>query len=652
MRINASFRGWIVLVFVAAAVRPCGALAPASRSVVHVFDLAAASPPTSGTAKDRAAAWAIAHAVATLQGNANREEARLFVRFVASSESGFRGNLDDYWFERMRRKGQWLAGRRVERIGSLEELVRTYRSCIKGAVVYDPAVPATSNVASSIAGAEQLVAVRYDTMPGSVYDRLVRNGPRLPVRVRLIRPDGKPLFTGRGRIPDLDRPSTGSAKCDAYLWAKAGYLDTGRCDGTFLGYYPDAYWITARHGEPLANHLLANHDYFVARRAFFCDLHVWGDEAPQDDPGQPEGTDRRIFQEILLAAYRHGGDRSMIHIGGFTPWTHKYTKHTGGKHDPVPTEWETVRLVSAYNGYLDADAPGLGAMANASFVSHYPLRARYPQKPWPTTSDLQARGLVDADGRAIIENRQYCMVYVGDYDSAAWLYHRIPDLWDHPARGKVPLAWAISPVLERRASMALAYLRETASANDHFVAADNGAGYLNPGMVQAPREISGLPDGLDAWANHCTPLYARWDITITGFVIDGYAPGMNRQALAAYRRFSPNGLVAQKIPPALLYDGMPVIRADHDLPQQSPAAAARHACERIRARELPFHWFRTVLCAPDFFGALYAEMSRLDSRVRPLDPPTFFELLRRYLREHPGISEASIQQVAGSSGAG
>jgi hypothetical protein len=193
--------------------------------------------------------------------------------------------------------------------------------------------------------------------------------------------------------------------------------------------------------------------------------------------------------------------------------------------------------------------------------------------------------------------------------------------------------------------MAMAYLRETATRNDYFVSADNGAGYANPGMLQAPREPSGLPDGLNAWAKHCTPFFKRWDISITGFVIDGYAPGPNQAALAAYQRFSPNGIVAQKVPPVHLFDGMPVLQADHDLSQPDVAGCAKHACDRIRERDLPFHWFRSILKAPDFYLALYAHVSVLDSRVQPLDAPTFFELLRRYLQEHPEISEEAMKHV-------
>src|SRR3546814_5419732 len=106
--------------------------------------------------------------------------------------------------------------------------------------------------------------------------------------------------------------------------------------------------------------------------------------------------------------------------------------------------------------------------------------------------------------------------------------------------------WCISPVLEERVPMALAYRRETATPNDYFAAADNGAGYVMPGMLQEPRPVSGLPDGLKTWEKHCLPYYHRWDLTITGFIIDGNSPGLNKEGLDTYARFSPNGIVPQK----------------------------------------------------------------------------------------------------------
>jgi hypothetical protein len=205
----------------------------------------------------------------------------------------------------------------------------------------------------------------------------------------------------------------------------------------------------------------------------------------------------------------------------------------------------------------------------------------------------------------------------------------MPTIWDDPNRGKVPMMWCISPVLEKRVPMALEYQRETATPNDYFAAADNGAGYLMPGMLQEPREISGLPSGLDAWANHCKPYYQRWDLTITGFVIDGYAPGLNEKGLDCYASFSPNGIVPQKVPPASLHGNMPVLRSDWDLVSNNPVEAAGVAMDRIRDRGgFRFHWFRHILKTPTWQIGVIEEMQRRNPKIELLDAPTFFELLR------------------------
>ena len=73
-------------------------------------------------------------------------------------------------------------------------------------------------------------------------------------------------------------------------------------------------------------HTLSNHDYFIARRAFFFDLATWGDEKPVDDPNQTLGLDRQTFLEMLAALNRKAPNR-MIKVGGLTPWAFKYTDH-------------------------------------------------------------------------------------------------------------------------------------------------------------------------------------------------------------------------------------------------------------------------------------------------------------------------------------
>lgn len=604
---------------------------------IGIFDLTYALKYDAKNPKQVARAWDHCHAVATLQGNVNRDAPHLYVRFVNACGM----NIDDYWLARMSEPGQWLADRPRMTIPDILALVGEYRRFIKGAVVYDPRVPATSNLASTIAGVEQLIAVRYDTDPDSLYTALIKRGPKLPVVRTLMGDDGSPMFTGKGTIPGTSHPSTGSAKCDAHLWMKHHYIDTGKVDAGFAGFYLDAYWLKVPDACSPNHHTLTNHDFFVSKRAWFFDLNTWNDEVPVDDRTQPLGADLSTLKALLLSAYKRGGKDRMIHIGGFTPWAYKYTTHgrAGGKHGGVPTEWEFGKVVSAYNGFVDADAIGLGAMANASFYAHYPLEDRYPQR-WVTRKELTDRGYLTKDGKVNFAGREFIIFYVGDYDSAAWVYQFMPKAWDHPDRGKIPLMWCISPVLARRVPMAMDYFRRTATGKDFFAAADNGAGYLNPGMLQEPRPISGLPSGLDAWARHCKTFYKRWDITITGFVIDGYAPGLDKKGLDCYASFSPNGIVPQKIPPALLHGKMPVLRADHDV-NQNPDDAVKVIRARVKGRSLPFHWFRNILKTPDWYLAVHDKLRAADPKIELLDAPTFFELLRIYLGNHPDGAGAS-----------
>lgn len=610
----------------------CTQAAWAASGSIDVYDLTDALKFDAKNPAQTAMVWDYVHAVTTLQGIVNRDEPKLYIRFV---EAGGR-NVDDYWLDKLSEPGQWLAGRKRQKLATVEALVRKYRKHIKGVVLYDPNVPATSNLASTIAGVEDLLALRYDPAPESMYTRLVIKGPKLPVVRRLLNEDHSSMFTGKGTIPGTELPSSGSAKCDAYLWMKTQYIDTGKVNAEYGAYYLDAYWITKGAAVFSApnQHTLTNHDFFVARKAWFFDLNVWAEESPVDDPGQKPGTDLETLKALLLSAWKQAGKQRMLHVGGFTPWAYKYTDHpgAGGKHGGVETEWEYAKIVSSYNGFMDADAIGLAAMANASFYMHFPLKEKYPQ-PWVTRENLMERGYLTKDGKVAIDGREFIIFYVGDWDAAAWVYQYMPVVWDHADRGKIPLMWCVSPVLERRAPHVLDYLRRTATKNDYFAAADNGAGYLNPGMLQEPR-ASGLPSGLDVWANHCKPLYEKWGITITGFVIDGFAPGLDKKGLDCYASFSPNGIVPQKIPLSLLHGNMPVLRADYDLGDDATKASGT-IIQRTNVRKLPFTWFRAILKSPDWYVKAYEGARAQNPKIELLDAPTFFELYRIYLETNP-----------------
>lgn len=580
--------------------------------------------------------WDETHLVAALQGLANREAPRLYLRALAEP--------DDFWWETMHAPGGWLEKSHSRRIGGLEALLAAFTDAYEGAVVWDERVPATSNLASTIAGAERLLPLRFDETPGSLYRELVIERKLLTVRRRLMAEDGAPLFTGTGTIPGTALPSTGSAKCDAYRWLLAHYVETGLVDPHRQGFYLDAWWLRSWFVSDPSNCTLLNHDYIIAHGGLFWDLNVWEDEAPVDDPAQRPGSDLETLKALLAACHARKDPGRMIHVCGFTPWAYKYTDvktgnySAGGGHRAVPTEWRTTEILTCFDAYLDADALSHSAMANASFFRHCPLPERVEQKaPRPSRELLIARGILDAQGHIVPRN--YYAHYVGDYDAAAWLYWQLPRMWSDPARGTLPLTWAFNPNLEERFPVGMHWARRHATEADTFVTGDSGAGYINPWHLSEPREFSGLPDGWALWEKHSRPFFERWDLDVVGFVLDGHTPNMGQEGWETYARLAPGGLMLQRAegPPHGVRAGIPYIAMTGDLPHD-PDKAARMIATRLRPNGPHFMLFRSILRTPSWYAAVTRKLEkrRADGALpeaMAVDMPTLLWLIAEYERD-------------------
>ena len=596
---------------------------PSSIGTVYVHDGRPLRQLDLGKPENAVKVWDTLHAFTALQGIVNRETPRLYLDYCQE----FGVDTDRFWLDWLQGEDGWLRGTQTLPLDSLQDAVARFREHIKGLVVYDPAVPATSCVASTAAGCEDLIPVRFSRDANSVY-ALLTGTLKLPVRLWLVNPDGTPKFTGRGMIPDLNETSTGSAKADAYRWAIRRYIESGRSDTRYAAFYIDAFWLTRPTNGSIDLHTLSNHDYFIARRAFFFDLSPWGDEQPVDDLRQTPGLDKQILMEVLKSLQAQS-PQSIIKIGGFPPWPFKYTTHGGaGKHEGVPTEWEFTRIISQFNAYHEADAAGPGAMANASFFAHYPLAERYPQpNPKPGLEAFRKAGHVTHDGK--VAPRLYVGHYVGDYDAPSWLYKAVPAFFNDPQRGSVPLGWAFDPNLADRAPQAMAYAYRHATTKDFFISGDSGAGYLNPRSLTV-RPDSKLPSGLPLWTSHCLEYFRRWDMTITGFVLDGSGGRSTELEFEAYRAFSPDGCGTHygwPAPPRLIA-GIPTV-PHWDLPQSAAEAAAFIARQAEKVRDTPrFLWARSILRPPSW----YAEVSRIlrddhpNASIAVVDPYTFFGL--------------------------
>ncbi len=546
--------------------------------------------------------------VASLQGLVNRDGPRLALRFLEVEGAAGRINLDEYYLDLLR-KG-WLKDAEAVPEADLEGLLRRFPEARQGAVLWDPAVPATMNVAATVCGVEGWLPVRR----GGAFERWLTTRALLPP----VRMDLSGRFTGA---------ETGSAKCDAYLWAKREYLDQGRCNPALMAYYLDGWSAApdrpeAAYGD-LPNRGLLNRDFYTARKAFFFDLGVWPDETPVDDPGQRPGTDRETLMALLRAQHAQNGGKAFTSVGGFVPWDTKYTNHgaAGGTHEPVPTEWEYAAILSTFNAIMDADALGLVCLPNASAWGHFPLAETYGQNPVPAAKPL--------------EDKTYVLVYMGDYDSAAWLARSMPRLWDDPARGRIPIAWAFNPNLAERVPWVFDHVLRTKSPNDWFIGGDSGAGYLNPNLLLAERRDNGLPDALDLWVEHNRRWYGRFSYSITGFVINGFHGKMPLRVQEAYAKFSPGGVGMQLPYEKPLVDGVPFLRHVSDIyPDGADLGKAADQMASFARKGKPrFLIFRWILQTPSTLekvGAIMAEKYP-EHAFEFCDPHTFFDLYRRSL---------------------
>ena len=510
---------------------------------VYIYDI---SYTNSLTSRNR---FEHVHTVASIAGIVNKDSPKLFTPYLVTGGNVDGGsNADEIWYQHLTQEGEWLEHTTWHNITSLIELVTIFASELShGVVLYDPLVPATSNLASTAAGTELLIPICYRPgIVGTVYSQLIEANTTTSLNK-----------TTSLKIT-LDLTNKFSSKVNAYKWARARWLSpnsTNPANASVLAYYVD-YWAAIQgdrlHATPGLTQV-ANHDYFIAHRGFFFDLSVWDDEVPVDAPNQTLGADKHELVAIFKAAYNATNGSSMIHVGGFTPWWYKYTSDGPGgtavsKHKGVETEWKTMDVIGAYNVFDDADACCVGAMANSAFYQHYPLPDKLLQNKKPTVQDLHDRGdLLTKDGQVIV--RPYSTFYAGDYDGAAWLYNQLKQNWDDPKRGSIPIGWAIDGELALRFPVIYKYLYATKTKNDWFISGDSGAGYLNPTLL-FPNKTTGkrgesniTASGAPAWSKWNKKWYEKFDVSFSGFLINGDAGLFTNQSLEMYTEFSSSGVV-------------------------------------------------------------------------------------------------------------
>ena len=182
----------------------------------------------------------------TLQGLINRDKPILYYIWEGNGFSYLGYNMDDVWLSDLRKTGGSFDGYTTETLTSFYQVIDLANTLgvVDGVVLWDDQVPATSNVASTIAGVENLVPIRYDPSLFSCYTDLVVNRNSFGIVKRNL----NNKFRNISYLPDANlnaqtsgTASSGSSKNDAYLWAKKYYLDTNKTNSKIMGYVRDAW---------------------------------------------------------------------------------------------------------------------------------------------------------------------------------------------------------------------------------------------------------------------------------------------------------------------------------------------------------------------------------------------------------------------------
>jgi len=526
-------------------------------------------------------------AVASIQGIINRTAPDLYILSGTATRP-------QYWLDLLSKEGRWLQGRQQAVHTDLHGLIQLGGDRIKGVVIWDDAVPATINVATTAAGVLDAVVLSPEMAAQHLPDW------NLPVLKDFLG-----LFTGA---------ETGSKKNDAYRWAIREYLAKGLCSSRLVCLFEDSFnsRATGDIGYGITR------DWAVKNRSFVYDLSPWGDEKPGDDPDQRLGLDLETYLIMLTEIERQSAGKHMTEISGFFDFD-KYSNVPGhaSKHDPVPTEWESVWLMSPFNCYQN------------TITSHCYNQSLHSQAPrQPLSQDRVAKPLT-------IENKAYICVLMADYDSSTTIYDFLPNHWHDPARGEVPLAWGINPNLLDTYPDLIAYYYSTATPADTITADASAAGYMNPNRIK--------PEHLPMFVEHNQRYFREAAMSIAPMVLDWDQP--TPAVKDAFQQFAPDGYGTiimdlhytggVGVQPHV-WKGMPVTELINEAGNfANPAEAAELMSTAIskRGSQQPgFHLFRIVWTNPTNIIATIDKLrqQRPDLDIEVLDPHTFFSAFKKH----------------------
>ncbi|TDC99183.1 hypothetical protein E1292_32555, partial [Nonomuraea deserti] len=452
----------------------------------------------------------------TLQGVVNRRDPRLYFNYNKE-------NFDVPWLD--------STGARVTRHDNALDLIARYRREARGAILHDPDVPDSVNVATTLAGLEGAVA--------ATAEQAAEHGFRTITDLRGKFDPDDILGTYRWQLDNLfprcthallsGLPPTRTVSVDNVRWREVAreterIRDTSNRevrtfdlsqelsgeDGVYLRFqdsFGDDGWgasvgaVTVKaDGKEIASFTPGTD----AETPYLFDglNSSIGDKSNRFSDGggyfvyrftAPEGTqqltvDVDLWNQFLVTATTTAPTR----VEPF-PYFRDYTVAMRAMVFWLPPSGQTGELLDEILGKVEPTTPYAGWFSNdvagewggVDRASQHAVEVIPADYYMNATVHAGVRAKVSdrvpPRPRATLRNRVYVTLTVGEGDNVQYCQRRMRQIWDDDKRGEVPTNWTVSPLLAEIGPAILAYYQRTATPNDLLIAGPSGAGYTYPG---------------------------------------------------------------------------------------------------------------------------------------------------------------------------
>ena len=229
---------------------------------------------------------------------------------------------------------------------------------------------------------------------------------------------------------------------------------------------------------------------------------------------------------------------------------------------------------------------------------------------------------------AELENKIYVTMTVGEGDNIQYCQRHMRALWDNPDRGKVPTNWTISPVLADAGPAIYRYYQRTATDNDLLVCGPSGAGYTYGGSWPGDtfNDYADVTDlylretGLDLVYAYNNRDEEGW-IPIGGKVLEAYRERTGLRGI--FQSWSGGGVITGGELPVIGHFGAPGNADEYKQGLDDHAADWDGSTPFfVSAGINAWNW------TPSDIAAL-GELLAADDRYRVVLGDTFFDLLRQ-----------------------